>query len=143
MSKQRFSGNPQLNLENLTNVLVESVRKRCVGIKDSVMVLFSGGLDSAVLAAILAQILPEEIDIDLVNVSFDPENSPDRISSLIVLEDILKISPNRKIRLLCSDHKIDSETLGSSQFTLIADLIEPKSSHMDFNIAAALHLAAA
>ena len=108
------------------------------------MVLFSGGLDSAILAALLAITLPADITIDLVNVSFDPEKSPDRISALLCIGDLLKINPERKFRLLCSDHKIDKETLENDPtFKLIEELIYPKTSHMDFNIASALYLAAA
>lgn len=100
-------------------VLKKSVQARCVGIKGSVMVLFSGGLDSAILAALLAITLPEDVVIDLVNVSFDPEKSPDRISALLCIGDLLKVNPNRKFRLLCSDHKIDKDSLSNAKFKLI------------------------
>ena len=39
----------------------------------SVSVLFSGGVDCAVLAAILDRVLPPDVPIDLVNVAFDNE----------------------------------------------------------------------
>ena len=98
---------------------------------------------AAVLAALLAITLPDDVTIDLVNVSFDPEKSPDRISALLCIGDLLKVNPNRKFRLLCSDHKIDKDSLNNAKFKLIEELIYPKTSHMDFNIAAALYLAAA
>ena len=86
--------------------------------------------------------MPKNIGIDLVNVSFDPSNSPDRISALFTLEDIIKINPNRNVRLLCSDHVISEETVASQEHKLINELIHPKNSHMDYNIATALYYAA-
>ena len=54
---------------------MNSVQKRIINIPfsetfNSVAVMFSGGLDSTLLACILAEILPPEISLDLVNVSF-------------------------------------------------------------------------
>ena len=39
--------------------------------KASIQVLFSGGLDSTIIAAILARELDPIVQLDLVNVSFD------------------------------------------------------------------------
>ncbi len=40
--------------------------------KSAVSVLFSGGLDSALLAALLDQVLPIDMSVELVNVAFSP-----------------------------------------------------------------------
>ena len=48
-----------------------------------VMLMFSGGLDSTILAALLCRVLPEDRGLDLVNVSFAPEESPDRITAIL------------------------------------------------------------
>ena len=55
----------------------------------SVAVMFSGGLDSTLLVVLIAEVLaqqkvfdPKEVSIDLINVSFAPENSADRITGL-------------------------------------------------------------
>ena len=55
----------------------------------SVAVMFSGGLDSTILVALIAEVLaqqkvfePKEVSIDLINVSFAPESSADRITGL-------------------------------------------------------------
>ena len=75
--------------------------------------LFSGGLDSALLAAILAESLPEGVGLDLVNVSFDPANSPDRISSLFAFPEIRRLAPKRSIRLLCTDLDIEADVMST------------------------------
>lgn len=154
VSRQRFTQQNQEQydedafLKGLHEVLVQAVQVRCQCITEifheqaaTVLVMFSGGLDSALLAAILADILPVHVNLDLVNVSFDAANSPDRISALLTLEDIQRIKPERRIRLLCSDHQISKDALNEPQFQLVQSLIHPKDSHMDFNIAMALHLA--
>jgi asparagine synthetase B (glutamine-hydrolysing) len=65
-----------------------------------VLILFSGGVDSTVLAALAHHALPEEEPIDLVNVCFDGGASPDRISSLDALEELSELAPSRDWRLL-------------------------------------------
>lgn len=75
--------------------------------------MFSGGLDSTLLAAILAQELNPEYSIDLVNVSFDPATSADRITAIFSYLELLKLFPEKsdKIRLICADYDI-SKVLG-------------------------------
>ena len=97
--------------------------------------LFSGGLDSTILAALLCEILPSDIGLDLVNVSMRPEDAPDRITSILSFYELLKRRKN--VRLICADYPIE-EIMQNSK---ILKLIAPKSSHMDFNIASALHYA--
>jgi hypothetical protein len=65
-----------------------------------ILILFSGGLDSTVLAALAHHALPENEPIDLINVCFDRGASPDRASSLDALEELSEVAPNRDWRLL-------------------------------------------
>ena len=53
----------------------------------SVAVMFSGGLDSSILAAALAESHPG-LAIDLINVSFSPETSADRITGLFSYHEL-------------------------------------------------------
>lgn len=53
-----------------------------------VLILFSGGVDSALLAALANQVLPPGVPIDLANVCFDGGTSPDRLSALDALEEL-------------------------------------------------------
>jgi len=106
----------------------------------SVQVLFSGGLDSTTLAALLQDLLCPKICIDLVNVSFSAASSPDRITSLLAFADLRARCPERRMRLLFSDHDV-KEVIEVFEPSLVR-LLLPKDSQMDFNVATALFLAA-
>jgi len=57
--------------------------------------MFSGGLDSTLLAAILCKVLDAKYQIDLVNVSFDAATSADRITAIFSFYELLKLFPDR------------------------------------------------
>lgn len=100
--------------------------------------MFSGGLDSTLIAAIACQVLPPNISVDLVNVSFAPATSADRFTAIFSYHDLKRLYPDRALRMICADYSI--ETLFEKE-SLIMELCYPKESLMDFNIAAALHFA--
>ncbi|KAG2276383.1 hypothetical protein Bca52824_058938 [Brassica carinata] len=81
-------------------VLKESVRRRTSlhsifqGEKEVVPV--AGGLDSMILAALLDQCLDPKYEVDLLNVSFDGANAPDRISAKAGIKELKKIAPLRR-----------------------------------------------
>ena len=97
--------------------------------------MFSGGLDSTILAALLCRVLPADVGLDLVNVSFAPDDSPDRITAILSFYQLYQRRKN--IRLICADYTVE-EVMANTD---IKKLIQPKSSHMDYNIATALHYA--
>lgn len=137
--------------------LNEAVRRRVVNapslknddkIDASVAVLFSGGVDSVVIAALCDNHVPKEQPIDLINVAFasksnickgDPfMQSPDRQAALLSYNEMLLNYPTRKWRFIAVD--VDySEVLKEEQ--TIRNLISPLSSTMDFNIATAFWFA--
>ncbi|CDY33110.1 BnaC09g22060D [Brassica napus] len=55
----------------------------------------AGGLDSMILAALLDQCLDPKYEVDLLNVSFDGANAPDRISAKAGIKELKKIAPIR------------------------------------------------
>jgi asparagine synthetase B (glutamine-hydrolysing) len=71
-----------------------------------VAILFSGGLDSSVLAALTDRVWPENESIDLLNVAFPLRTKnnptankfdvPDRLTGLQALEELKKLNPSRK-----------------------------------------------
>ncbi|XP_041013264.1 asparagine synthetase domain-containing protein 1 isoform X1 [Juglans microcarpa x Juglans regia] len=104
-----------------------------------VAVLFSGGLDSMILAALLDECLDQSYEIDLLNVSFDGQSAPDRISAKAGVKELRRIAPSRRWKLVEIDadlSKLDLETKH------VMSLINPANTYMDLNIGIALWLAA-
>ncbi|KAG9439053.1 hypothetical protein H6P81_019218 [Aristolochia fimbriata] len=114
----------------------------CKGEEDQlvpVAVLFSGGLDSMILAALLDNCLDSKYEIDLLNVSFDGELAPDRISAKMGMNELRKISPCRRWHLV----EIDAYLANLAAVTKhVMSLIHPANTYMDLNIGTALWLAA-
>ncbi|KAL3367730.1 hypothetical protein AABB24_008870 [Solanum stoloniferum] len=104
-----------------------------------VAVLFSGGLDSMILAALLDKCMNAKYEIDLLNVSFDGPFAPDRISARAGLKELQKIAPSRRWKLV----EIDADLLKlTSETKHVMSLINPARTYMDLNIGIALWLAA-
>uniref|UniRef100_A0A7S2SRY2 Glutamine amidotransferase type-2 domain-containing protein n=1 Tax=Mucochytrium quahogii TaxID=96639 RepID=A0A7S2SRY2_9STRA len=127
--------------EKLLQVLDEAVRIRVQCNNGSAVgILFSGGLDCTVLAALAHRHVPSSDPIDLLNVCFKRDHSsPDRQTAIASWNELRKSYPERKWNLVCinrsGDHVDDSDKH-------IFSLILPKVTHMDFNIGAALWFAA-
>ena len=90
----------------------------------SVQVLFSGGIDSTILAALLCEVLDPSISLDLVNVSFDPDRSPDRISSLFAIADLKTRFHDRNLNLWFCDFEITAVL--AEHEAQVMQLIHPK-----------------
>ena len=104
----------------------------------SLGILFSGGLDSMIIATIAAdlfgRIAHSFTHIDLINVAANCD-SPDRLTGLVSYWELLTKFPNLDIRLILVDI-CETEMLANE--SRIVRLIAPHASHMDFNIACAL-----
>lgn len=104
-----------------------------------IAVLFSGGLDSMILAALLDQCLAPNCEIDLLNVSFDGPHAPDRISAKAGVIELQRIAPLRRWRLV----EIDADPSNLQPETkYLTSIIHPAKTYMDLNIGTALWLAA-
>ncbi|XP_019252450.1 PREDICTED: asparagine synthetase domain-containing protein 1 isoform X2 [Nicotiana attenuata] len=104
-----------------------------------IAVLFSGGIDSMILAALLNKCMDAKYEIDLLNVSFDGPCAPDRISARAGVKELQKIAPSRRWKLV----EIDADLLKlTSETKHVMSLINPASTYMDLNIGIALWLAA-
>ncbi|KAL4586754.1 hypothetical protein LXL04_011398 [Taraxacum kok-saghyz] len=130
--------------EEVLAALKESVRRRTIFSrihlgKSPVAVLFSGGLDSMILAALLDQCLDPKFEIDLLNVSFDGESAPDRMSARAGVKELRKIAPLRRWNLVQIDAELSKLT---SETKHVLSLINPSNTYMDLNIGIALWLAA-
>lgn len=106
------------NVKTLIDLLSQSVEKRTTIIPKAckmcefkcdhakIAILFSGGIDSALLALLASKYVESDEPIDLLNVSFErPANSgnfecPDRQTSLKTLEELKSLCPTRQWNLI-------------------------------------------
>ncbi|KAL9057881.1 MAG: hypothetical protein Q9206_002177 [Seirophora lacunosa] len=122
-----------------------------------VAILFSGGLDCTLLARITHDILPQDQDIDLLNVAFenprvlkaaaarepttgDPYSlCPDRVTGLATYAELQRVCPGRIWRFVSIDVSYMETVSHRPQLTT---LIYPHNTEMDLSIACALYFAA-
>ncbi|XP_074599420.1 asparagine synthetase domain-containing protein 1 [Brevipalpus obovatus] len=151
---QVFIDTPQSLLKSFQAILEEAIRKRCDLFSlrcddciksestcnhSSVGILFSGGLDSTVLAILSDKFIPNCQSIDLLNVAFS-ENAPDRETGLIALEELQVLCPKRKWNFVAIN--ISKAELEEARDTHIKYLVKPLETVLDDSIACALWFAA-
>ena len=99
-------------------------------------ILFSGGIDSMVLARLADLHLPPGEPLDLINVAFGDgaAEAPDRLGGLLGASELRRIS-SRQINMVSVDVSLDE--LRHARQQLVA-LLQPANTVMDLNIGAAL-----
>jgi len=110
-------------------------------------VLFSGGLDSAVIAALAAELLPPDQCLDLYNVSFqqavefsEGKQVPDRITGLNAYKELQSIYPERRFNFVHVD--VSKDELQKTRRDRIKDLLHPLDTVLDDSIGCAIWFAA-
>ncbi|KAJ0410890.1 hypothetical protein ATCC90586_004411 [Pythium insidiosum] len=125
-------------LSNAVGVRVRTIPPPRAAGAARVAVLFSGGLDSVVLAALThLHVAAADEPIDLLNVCFDAASqfrSPDRQAAERSLRELRARFPTRRWRLVRID--VPFAAVLQSQRALL-DALAPCDTHMDFNIGAA------
>ncbi|XP_046683465.1 asparagine synthetase domain-containing protein 1 isoform X2 [Homalodisca vitripennis] len=136
-SKETFSVEKKSFEENCNHCQLTC--KHC-----SLAVLFSGGLDSTILALLADKFTSKNIPIDLYNVAFqqskDSFQVPDRVTGSSSLEELKKLAPDRTWNFVQID--ISQEELASLRSSRVADLIYPLTSVLDDSLGSALWFAA-
>lgn len=126
----------------LQELLLQAVRRRSQG---PTSILFSGGLDSVVIAALTLMI---HDSVTLVNVAFVEDDSnhhqesatpADTVAAIASYQDLQQLFPNATINFV-QEQVTWKEILESEQH--IQSLIRPKTTTMDLNISTALWFAA-
>ncbi|CEH13724.1 Asparagine synthase [Ceraceosorus bombacis] len=152
----------------LHNVLKEAVRRRVESIHGATQsdapalaLLYSGGLDSAVLAALTDLVYPSHQPIELLTVAFaNPRklasarskcvteghqaessatfDTPDRLTARRGVQELREINPQRQWRLI--EINVEAQEYEDHKQEVM-HLMYPSSSVMDLSIAAALYFA--
>jgi asparagine synthetase B (glutamine-hydrolysing) len=104
-----------------------------------VLVLFSGGVDSTLIAILAHAALPPGEAIDLASVCFAGGASPDRAAARDALAELRAAAPSRAWRLIAVDGSLAA--VDAARPALLR-LLAPAATVMDLNIGAALWLAA-
>ncbi|KAJ9607738.1 hypothetical protein H2200_007816 [Cladophialophora chaetospira] len=119
-----------------------------------VAILFSGGLDCALLARLVHEILPQDEDVDLLNVAFEnprtlaalakgPDSAyelcPDRVTGRRSFSELRQVCPHRRWKFVAVNVPyVESQAYKST----IQQLMHPHDTEMDLSIAMALWFAA-
>lgn len=132
--------------EKLLQVLKQAVLERtvCPTNLPKVAVLFSGGLDCTIIARLLDMVLPQEFEIDLLNVAFENRRAntmwetPDRILAQRSLSELQALS-SRRFNL--EEINVPYEEALESH-AIVKQLMWSQKTVMDLSIAMAFYFAA-
>lgn len=137
-------------IENTSPYCKNCIKSKITCTHPRVGILFSGGIDCTILAALSNKYIKNDIPIDLMNVAFEKvrknQNSeinwdvPDRITGRQSIEELRKIFPERKWNLI--EVNITRIELNSFLTSHITHLVNPLTSVLDESLSGALWFAA-
>ncbi|CAG7786509.1 unnamed protein product [Allacma fusca] len=112
-----------------------------------VSVLFSGGLDSTVIAYLVCELLPPGESLDLINVAFATDNNsnfkvPDRQTGLESFKVLKEIFQPRGITLNFVEANVTKSEVQEVREDIVVDLVSPLRSVLDDSIGCCLWFAA-
>ena len=148
--------------EQLRHLLFQAVQRRVIvgNAESPCAVLFSGGVDSVVLAALVCEALPPDASIELINVSFVDQHeqqqqqqqqqqidqqttttlAADTLAALASFHELKRLYPHH-VNLRLVQQQADWIEIAAVE-SRIRNLVYPKETLMDVNIATALWFAA-
>ena len=110
----------------------------------AVGVLFSGGLDSCVLACLTAALIPQEKPLHLYNVAFQQSNGeydvPDRLTGIQAYNEIRLLYPEKNISLILVN--VTLSELQTERAGRVRHLLHPLDTVLDDSIGCAVWFAA-
>lgn len=141
--------------QRVTNIGGQTGREKESGASPPVAILFSGGLDSTLLAHYAHLVLPPNESIDLLNVAFENPrvlkakagsdrkdtarfDTPDRLLSRETLAHLRELCPSRTWRLVEINVTYDEYTAANAD---IRATMAPSDSVMDLSLASVLYFA--
>jgi asparagine synthetase B (glutamine-hydrolysing) len=139
-------------VETFLKFLSESIRKRVSCLHRDlelnahsnarIAILFSGGIDSLIIAALADKFIPEDESIDLVNVAFglNPYNAPDRQTGINAFLELRRLN-SAAGRWRFVEVNLNLEDIEASR-SRVCELLNPQNTVMDFNIGSVLWHAA-
>ena len=116
----------------------ESIQNQQICSHSCLAVLFSGGLDSTILALLANEFMPKHLPIDLINLAFS-EKAPDRLTGWNSFFELKRIAPERKWNFITIDKT--PEQLVDFREKVIKQLIYPLNTVLDDSIGCALYFA--
>ena len=119
-------------------VLFEAVKRRVLNgaVENGLAVLFSGGLDSLVLARLSDLLYPQGIPITLITVSFS-STSPDLLTASFGYEILSRLAGPGRFKWLVKECSTDDVP-----WNRIKKLVQPNDRVMDYNLGACFFAAA-
>ena len=110
----------------------------------AVGVLFSGGLDSCVLACLTAALIPQHKPLHLYNVAFQQSNGsydvPDRLTGIQAYNEIKSLHPDKEISLILVN--VTLSELQTERQRRVRHLLHPLDTVLDDSIGCAIWFAA-
>ena len=136
-----MDGNGSADIYSLYATMKKGIHNHisCTSVAAPLGILFSGGIDSAIMASIAAEVFTtcehKLTHIDLINIASANTSSPDRATGLVAYSELLSQYPSHIFRFICVD--IEQSEIREFEHRIM-ELAYPNNSHMDFNISSAL-----